>query len=145
LKGKSMMVVGDLINEVKQRIYFYDTDSGGVVYFGSLSKYLEVGFSEWFREYVSSLRFLNKKYGCFFVVKESKQEFKKSIYYDDEICIRTQLVSVKYYSITLRSEIIVFDEVCFIGESTLTPINIQTKIPLRLPEEILGLMKEGKI
>ena len=132
----------NLICETKQRIYFQDTDAGCVVYFGNLSKYIEIGFSEWFREYVGGLKSLNSRYNTFFVVKETKQKFHKSVHYDDRICIRTELKCIKYFSICFSTQVLVGNEKCYTAETTLTPINIETKTPVKIPQEILNLKNE---
>ena len=132
----------NLLCEIKHRVYFQETDAGHLVYFGNLSKYIEMGFTEWFREHVGSLAVLNSQNNTFFVVKETKQSFHKSARYDDEIVIRTELKSIKYFSIAFYTEVLVGNEKCYSAETVLTPIDIRTKTPVKMPPEILDLHKE---
>ena len=138
------MCNSSMISEVGHRVYFSDTDSGGVVYFGNISRYMEIGFSEWFRQYTGSLKELNEKYNIFLLVKTSSHKFKKPIYYDNELIIRTKVRSIKFFSIGFKIDIIVHGHVCFEGEVTLTPIDLSTKKTVKLPDEILALTKEGE-
>ncbi|MCM3135800.1 hypothetical protein M3629_23765 [Paenibacillus polysaccharolyticus] len=132
------MIENNYISEIRQTIYLHDTDSGGVVYFGNMSRFIEMGFTEWFREFVAPIKSLNSNYGIFFVVKESKQKFRKSVYYDNEISIRTELKDMKFYTLTFLTEVKVKGEVHYSGETTLTPIDIHSGLPVKIPQEILN-------
>lgn len=139
------MEVKSLINEVTHRVYFVETDVGGVVYFGNMSKYVEKGFTEWFREHVRSLKTLNLENDIFFVVSSTNQKFLKSIKYDNAITIRTTLRKLKYFSISFETQVFVEGDECFSGETTLIPVNIHTKKPVALPQELLLLNKDKKV
>jgi YbgC/YbaW family acyl-CoA thioester hydrolase len=129
-------------NYSEKTVYFSETDAGGVVYFGNIGKYIEIGFSEWFREFAKPLKYFNKKYNIFFVVKGSTQSFKKSLYYDDRIVIKTTLKKINYYSITFSTNICVNDTPHFLAETTLVPVNINTKSVVKNPEEIVKFISE---
>lgn len=133
------METPDLIHTIRHRVYFCDTDAGSVVYFGNMGKYIEMGFTEWFRHYAESLQAMNKRHRIFFVVKESHQHFRKPLHYDEEIQIITALKNMKFYTMTFTTTVTVNEEVRFIGETTLTPIDPVSSLPVKIPQEIMQL------
>ena len=135
-------VVSNYTNNTEKTIYFCETDAVGVVYFGNIGKYIEIGFSEWFREFAIPLKKINKDYGIFFVVRESNQSFKKSIYYDDRIKIKTNLEKISYYYLIFSTSIYVDNEIRFLARTTLVPVDMNTKSIVKIPSELIKFMDE---
>lgn len=133
-KGKQQMV-----NTTPYRVYYNDTDAGKVVYFGNYTKLIEMGFSEWFRQYSNSIKELNDKYGTFFVVKESLLQYKHPIYYDELIYIQTSVMDIKYSSITFCTKVFSRNRLCFKGQTVLVLVDIDTGKLSLLQDEILKL------
>ncbi|MBU3093579.1 acyl-CoA thioesterase [Clostridium sp. CF011] len=131
-----------LVNEITKRIYYAETDAGGIVYYGNLCNYIEMGCAEWIRKFVKPLKEITSKYNLFFVMKEVNLTYKKPVTYDNEITIRTWIKKIKYFSVKFSTEILVNGEVCFSGENKMIPIDINTKKPVKIPEEILSLFDE---
>lgn len=123
-------------NNTYKRVYFKETDAGGVVYFGNMSRYIEIGFSEWFREFAIPLNELYKENDLFMVVKRTEQNFNSSLKYDDMLCIRTTLVKVKNFSMKLKTEIYVEDKLYYDAVTELVPVNHTTKRISRVPEAL---------
>lgn len=123
-------------NNTYKRVYFKETDAGGVVYFGNMSRYIEIGFSEWFREFAIPLNELYKENDLFMVVKRTEQNFNSSLKYDDMLCIRTTLVKVKNFSMKLKTEIYVEDKLYYDAVTELVPVNHMTKRISRVPEAL---------
>ena len=51
------------------RVYFEDTDAGGVVFYGNYLKFYERARTEWLRTLGIGQQFLKESYGILFVVK----------------------------------------------------------------------------
>lgn len=99
------------INKLKKRIYYAETDAGGIVYYANLCKYIEAGCSEWFRKFGIPFSELTKEYGLFFVMKDVHLHYKIPIKYDEEIVICTEIEKIKYFSIQFKTEVFV-NSVC---------------------------------
>lgn len=123
-------------NNTYKRVYFQETDAGGVVYFGNMSRYIEIGFSEWFREFAIPLNDLYKENDLFMVVKKTEQNFYSSLQYDDLLCIRTTLKKAKNFSVQLKTEIFVNDDLHYDAVTELVPVNHTTKKISRVPEAL---------
>ena len=131
-----------LVNEITKRIYYAETDAGGIVYYGNLCNYIEMGCAEWFRKFAKPLKEITWKYSLFFVMKEVNLTYSKPVTYDNEITIRTLIKEIKYFSIKFSTQILVNGEICFSGENKMIPMDINTKKPVKIPEDILSLFDE---
>ena len=78
----------------KLKVYYEDTDSGGVVYYANYLKFLERARTE----ALVSLGFSNIKikdeFGALIIVKSCNIEYKKSAHLEDELNIRSFVKSV---------------------------------------------------
>jgi acyl-CoA thioester hydrolase len=128
-----------MVNTTPYRVYYNDTDAGKVVYFGNYTKLIEMGFSEWFRQYSNPIKELNDKYGTFLVVKESSLQYKQPIYYDELIHIQTSVMDIKYTSITFATKVFSHNKLCFKGQTALVLVDADTGKPTIFQDEILKL------
>jgi len=91
---------------MKIRIYYEDTDAGGIVYHTNYIKYCERARSEAFFE--AGLNFT--KEGGYFVVSALEAKFLASAVLGDEVFVKTKLIELKKASLVLEQEIYKFDE-----------------------------------
>jgi acyl-coA thioester hydrolase, ybgC/ybaW family len=89
---------------VKIRIYYEDTDAGGIVYHTNYIKYCERARSEAFFE--AGLNFT--KEGGYFVVLALEAKFLASAVLGDEVFVKTKLIELKKASLVLEQEIYKF-------------------------------------
>ena len=82
----------EFINEIK--VYYEDTDTGGVVYYANYLKFLERARTE----ALFSIGFSNKKiqeqFNSLIIVKSCNIEYKKSAHLEDELTIRSFIKSI---------------------------------------------------
>jgi len=69
------------------RIYWEDTDAGGVVYYGNYLKYLERARTEWLRSLGFSQHALAQDPGIVFPVTDVKIQYQRPARLDDELVI----------------------------------------------------------
>lgn len=129
-------------NIVSRRVYFGETDAGGVVYFGNYSKYIEIGFSEWFREFAKPLVSFHSDNDIFMVVKKNEQNYINSLKYDDLICIHTKMIKIKNFSVTFQTEIYVDNVLYYSAITSLVPINYKTGSICMLPKDVIDKVKD---
>jgi len=79
---------------MKKRIFYHDTDCGGVVYHGNYLKFLEEARTEYLEERGHSVKELMDR-GIIFVVRHQEMDYKHPAFYNDMLEIKT---SVKEYS-----------------------------------------------
>ena len=70
------------------KVYYEDTDAGGVVYYANYLKYLERARTEALSTIGLSNLQIKDKFGALIIVKSCNIEYKKSAYLEDELTIR---------------------------------------------------------
>lgn len=123
------------------RVYFEDTDAGGVVYHANYLKFFERARTEFLRALGWSQRSLLEMKTCAFVVSDLSIQFKRPAKLDDELQIRTTLKS-------LRRASFVFDQRAYKGESLMAAaevrvvcINPEKGAPTAIPSSIFDTIE----
>lgn len=91
---------------LKIRIYYEDTDAGGIVYHTNYIKFCERARSEAF--FKAGLNFT--KESGYFVVSSLEAKFIASAVLGDEVFVRTKILELKKASLGLEQEIYKFDD-----------------------------------
>ncbi|WP_148798369.1 YbgC/FadM family acyl-CoA thioesterase [Campylobacter concisus] len=91
---------------MKIRIYYEDTDAGGIVYHTNYIKFCERARSEAF--FQAGLNFT--KESGYFVVSSLEAKFIASAVLGDEIFVRSKVLELKKASLVLEQEIYKFDD-----------------------------------
>lgn len=73
------------------RVYFQDTDAGGVVYHASYVNFMERARTEWLRTHGYSNAGLMKEFGVVFVVRTIKVDYLKPALLDDLLDVTVQI------------------------------------------------------
>jgi len=117
------------------KVYYEDTDSGGVVYYANYLKFLERARTE----ALVSLGFSNKKikdeFGALIIVKSCNIEYKKSAHLEDELNIRSFVKSITKTSFFMNQFITKGDETIVEALVHLVFINQKGK-PIKIPETL---------
>ena len=126
--------------ELKIKIYYEDTDSGGVVYYANYLKFLERARTE----ALNSIGYSNKKvkddFESIIVVKACNIDYKKSAYLEDELTVRSFVKSITKTSFFMNQIISRDKEVVVEAQVHLVFVNIKGK-PVKIPDEIYSKFK----
>ena len=76
------------------KVYYEDTDAGGVVYYANYLKFLERARTEALFSIGLSNTKIKKKFGTLIIVKSCNIEYKKPAYLEDELNIRSFVKSI---------------------------------------------------
>ena len=117
----------------KVKVYYEDTDSGGVVYYANYLKFLERARTE----SLVSLGFSNKKikddFGALIIVKSCNIDYKKPAYLEDELNVRSFIKSITKTSFFMN-QIISKGEVLIVEAKVhLVFVNEKGK-PIKIPD-----------
>tara|TARA_B100000989_G_C19505578_1_gene456368 strand:+ start:1202 stop:1594 length:393 start_codon:yes stop_codon:yes gene_type:complete len=116
------------------KVYYEDTDSGGVVYYANYLKFFERARTD----AITSLGFSNnklvEKFGIYIVVKSCNLNFLKPAKLEDKLNIISNVLEVKNVSIKMRQNIFVNESMIVEAEILLASINKVGK-PSKLPDE----------
>ncbi len=124
----------------KLKVYYEDTDCGGVVYYANYLKYLERARTE----ALFSIGFSNKKvqeqFESFIIVKSCNIEYKKSAFLEDELTIRSFVKSVTKTSFFMNQIITKGEDIIVEAQVHLVFVNKDGK-PVKIPKDIYSKFK----
>ena len=116
------------------KVYYEDTDAGGVVYYANYLKFLERARTD----AITSLDFSNnklvEKFGIFIIVKSCNLNFLRPAKLEDNLDIISKVIEVKNVSIKMKQNIFVNDSMIVEAEILLASVNNEGK-PSKLPDE----------
>jgi len=128
------------------RVYYEDTDAGGVVYHANYLKYIERARTEHLRELGFELSSLDQKSGLVFVVKSLKAEYLSPAFLDDAIVVQTSIKSMKHASLIFDQKITNIEKntVLFMAEVKVVSVSKNNLKPCAFPQEILEKLNGRK-
>jgi len=116
----------------KLKVYYEDTDAGGIVYYANYLKFLERARTE----ALVTLGFNNKKikedFGSLIIVKSCNIEYKKPAYLEDELNIRSFVKSITKTSFFMNQFISRGEDILVEAKVHLVFVNKEGK-PIRIP------------
>jgi len=128
------------------RVYYEDTDAGGVVYYANYLKYIERGRTEHLRELGFELATIANEIGLVFVVKSVKADYLSPAFLDDTIEVQTSIELVKHASLIFAQKITNKEKntVLFNAEVKVVSVLKNNLKPCAFPQEILEKLNGRK-
>jgi acyl-CoA thioester hydrolase len=124
----------------KIKVYYEDTDSGGVVYYANYLKFLERARTEALFSIGFSNKKIREKFNSLIIVKSCNIEYKKSANLEDELTTRSFVKSITKTSFFMSQEITRKDDIIIQAKVHLVFVNKEGK-PIKIPEEIYSQFK----
>ena len=117
------------------KVYYEDTDAGGVVYYANYLKFLERARSEaiYSLGYTNSL--ILEKFGVLLIVKSCNIKYKKPAKFEDTLKIISEIQSFTKTSFLMKQIILRDDKIISDAEVHLVSINKNGK-PSKIPDEL---------
>ncbi|VAW87933.1 Tol-Pal system-associated acyl-CoA thioesterase [hydrothermal vent metagenome] len=132
------------------KIYYEDTDAGGVVYYANYLKFYERARTEWLHQMqVNQVEMLNKDIA--FAVTKAEVDYLKPAKLNDEVIVKSRILKVKAASIEFQQQLYLKDEhtnvllnkaiikVACVKLNTFSPCRIPANVKEKL-QRILGLV-----
>ena len=123
------------------RIYFEDTDSGGVVYHSNYLKFMERARTEWLRSLNLNQADLKKKDKVMFVVAKVYIDYKKAAQFNDALDIETSVDNIGASKVDLTQNIMKNSELYTSAKVSIACIHSETFKPQRIPKLIKQQME----
>ena len=120
----------------KIKVYYEDTDSGGVVYHANYLKFFERARSEALSEVGLSNLKIKKDYDLIIVVKSCNIDFNKSAYLEDQLKVNSFITSFSKTSFKMSQSILRDKDIIVSTKIHLVFVNEKSK-PAKIPEKIL--------
>jgi len=122
------------------KIYYEDTDAGGVVYYANYLKYLERARTEALAKIGLSNLQIKEKFNALIVVKSCNIEYKKSAHLEDQLSIRSFIKSVTKTSLFMNQFISKNEILIVEAQVHLVFVNEKGK-PVKVPDIIFDNFK----
>lgn len=87
------------------RVYYEDTDAGGVVYHANYLRYMERARNEWLRDMGHPVEQIVEQERKLFVVRSLEMKFVRPAKLSDELSVSAEVILVKKASMQLRQEV----------------------------------------
>jgi len=123
------------------RVYFQDTDAGGVVYHASYVNFMERARTEWLRTYGYSNAGLMKEFGVVFVVRTLKLDYLKPALLDDLLNVTAQIKEIGRSRLNLIQSVRCGDELLTEAEVHLVCVSLEGFKPVSVPEVLRKQLK----
>jgi acyl-CoA thioester hydrolase len=127
--------------EFPVRVYWEDTDAGGIVFYANYLKFFERGRTEWLRALGIGQQRLREETGGMFVVSETTVKYHRPARLDDELIVTAALSETGRASLTIAQQVLSggSDARSVNAEGTIRIgwVDIATLKPARIPTEIL--------
>ncbi|WP_303901435.1 tol-pal system-associated acyl-CoA thioesterase [Thiohalomonas denitrificans] len=119
------------------RIYYEDTDAGGVVYYANYLKFMERSRTEWLRELGFEQDALRDEEGILFAVRSVQVDYLRPAIFNDQLAVSAKVVGQRGVSLTFYQEARRADEVLCRGHVTIVSIDARTMRPRRIPRTVM--------
>jgi len=120
----------------RARVYWEDTDGGGVVYYANYLKFMERARTEWLRAMGHSQAELAEQFGFVFAVVEVKVNYRRPARLDDELVITCLPVPEGRASIRFKQVVRKGDDTLADGEVRVACVDAKSFRPRALPDFI---------
>ncbi len=118
------------------RVYWEDTDAGGVVYYANYLKFMERARTEWLRSLGFEQQVLRETHGVVFVVRRVEIDYLAPARLDDLLVVTTGLLEMTRTCLTVAQEIAA-DNRLTRAKVQIVCIDPESFKPVKIPEPLL--------
>ncbi len=121
------------------RIYWEDTDAGGIVFYANYLKFFERARTEWLRSLGIEQGALQETTGCMFVVSETSVKYLVPAKLDDELIVTAALKEKGLASLIITQQALRKTDGAILAQGSIRIgwVNTVTLRPAKIPNNIL--------
>jgi len=119
------------------RVYYEDTDLGGVVYYANYLKFMERARTEWLRALGFEQTALARDHGVVFVVSSLAIDYLKPAAFNDELTVTVELESLGAAQIVVKQTVARAGQALAAASVRIGCVNTATFRPARIPEPVV--------
>ena len=124
------------------RVYWEDTDAGGVVYYANYLKFMERARSEWLRAFGFEQDVLRDEAGVVFVVRRVEIDYLSPARFNDELDVYVSLHEMGRASLSVKQELLRGNTCLARAEVTLACVDAVRFKPVKMPATILQALTQ---
>ena len=119
------------------RVYYEDTDSGGVVYYANYLRFMERARTEWLRALGFEQTALAAQHQVVFVVRAVAIEYFKPSLFNDSLQVTVELAKVGASQIQVMQRVMRDEEELVAAEVRVVCVSTATFKPVRMPQAVM--------
>ena len=131
------------------RVYWEDTDAGGIVFYANYLKFMERARTEWLRSLGIAQRQLREESGGIFVVSETQLKYHRPARLDDELLVTAELRQIGSASLIIAQRVLSNSEQSAASDPALLCegtirigwVDATTLRPARIPRQVSGTLE----
>jgi len=126
------------------RVYWEDTDAGGIVFYANYLKFFERARTEWLRSLGIAQGALRDSTGGMFVVRETSVRYHRPARLDDELLVTARVETAGRASLTLAQEAFLLDGRALVCDGTIRIgwVEAASLKPARIPPNLLEAIQQ---
>lgn len=124
------------------RIYYDDTDAGGVVYYANYLKYYERARSEWLRELGYPQDEMVTTHGVVFAVRSVQIDYLVPARFQDLLDVTVQVETCKRASVDVLQRVTRGDIILSEARIRIACISLEASAPCAIPKELHALLSK---
>lgn len=118
------------------RVYYEDTDAGGVVYYANYLRFCERARTEWLRALGIEQQRLLTEDGSLFVVRSVRADYLAPARLDDSLSVESAIHDMRNVSVLFSQRISCEDKLLFTAEVKIVPVSSATGRPTPWPDAV---------
>ena len=123
------------------RVYWEDTDAGGIVFYANYLKFFERTRTEWLRSLGIGQQQLKDQTGGMFVVAETSVKYMRPARLDDELTVTARLLQSGRASMTIKQQVLLKNTVLCEGTIRIGWVDAASLEPRRIPQNIIESLR----
>lgn len=123
------------------RVYYEDTDAGGVVYHANYLKFMERARTEWLRALGFEQDALREEYGIVFAVRRCCLDMRRPARFNDALRVTCRLHSLRRASLEFHQAVERNGEALATGEVGIACVEVARQAPAAIPSPVLDALR----
>jgi acyl-CoA thioester hydrolase len=124
------------------RVYYEDTDLGGVVYYANYLKFMERARTEWLRELGFDMSVMAREHHCHFVAQRAEIDFLLPARLDDQLVATVALARAGHARLVLEQDVLRGGQRLAGGKVMLACITTDTWQPTPMPSALKNTLEK---
>ena len=123
------------------RVYWEDTDAGGIVFYANYLKFFERARTEWLRSLGIGQQQLKDETSGMFVVAETNVKYMRPARLDDELIVTARVLQSGRASMTIQQQVLLKNRVLCEGTIRIGWVDAASLQPRRIPQNIIESLR----
>jgi acyl-CoA thioester hydrolase len=123
------------------RVYYEDTDAGGIVYYANYLKFFERARTEWLRAAGVGQQLLLDEHGAGFVVRSARIDYHTAARLDDEIVLTLAITKFGRASVVFSQQALRGEQLLAAAEVKVGCVDLATLRPRAFPDDAADKMR----